>query len=403
MRFSNNLRLAKPTDRWPQSYLNLMTVPEEMEARHVALQSAQQGLEAGKTALANTTAEFLSTYGMSPDSFSTMMNGGATGSSAALDPKAAQSLNDFASQKLSAAAKILPPDDPYLTKAQQTLADPKSTPKDIFGAVASVNRQIGLQKTVTETQNQALAGLPKNQQEAAAQLAAAQNSGDPARIAHAQAVKDSIDKTVQDERKFSAQLQAQNNAANKQAALTNNLTQKGLEDTNKLWTDPQHGFAQTAAQVNATKNVVAQAKNGSELAASLEPAMAVLGVNSFAGVHRISPTEYQAAGPQAGSLYRRLNALLDKAGSGSVPPATLSEINGVMDALLQTKYRASLDSTRQITANAEIPPNRIFVPDPNNFGALTTLDKIPATATPNGSQSSGPDPFAQFGGRRHAQ
>ncbi len=289
--------------------------------------------------------------------------------------------------------------DPIVAGARQIFANQSSTIFQKQQALLAVQRKAGMNADLVKqlTAQAELKGkqntaenLPKNQQEAAIQLANAQQSGDPTRIKLAQANKDAVDKTVEAERTFSSNLQAQNAAVNKQTQFSNTLAQKGIEDTNRLWTDPQHGFAQTRAQVEATKNVVNQAKNGSELAASLEPAMTVLGVNSFAGVHRISPTEYEAAGPQVGSLYRRMNALLDKAGKGAVPQATLSEVNGIMDALVRGKYQASLDSTRQIVNNAGIPTNRIFVPDPNNYGALTTLDKLPAPTTQTGNQPAAP-------------
>jgi len=286
-------------------------------------------------------------------------------------------------------------DDPLVTAARQVLANPASTPVQIRQATLAVQSKAGLSADVVKTltakadlANKQTASLPKNQQEASVQLANAKTSGDPDKIAAALANYNAVTGTVEQERKFSSDLQEANARANKDIAFTNTLAQKGIEDTNKIWTDQQHGFSQTLAQVQATKNVVAQAKNGSQLAASLEPAMTVLGVNSFAGVHRISPTEYEAAGPAVGSLYRRLNAVLDKAGKGAVPSATLSEVNGIMDALIRGKYQTSLSSTQQIVANAGIPTNRIFVPDPNNFGALTTLDKIPATGNQTGPQSA---------------
>jgi hypothetical protein len=373
------LTTAQTNEQLMQSHILLAKLPQELTREDLQTRQTQQGLATGE-------ADFrASHFGMSSTDFNSMMSG--TGTSSAQNVGIMRSQ---VQQNLSAAIQNpqVGANDPYVQQVQKVLADPNATPQQIFQASQSLDRQIGLRKGVTEAQTQQTAGLPKNQQEAAAQLAAAQQSGDPTRIARAQSIKDNIDQTVQQERQFSSNLQAQNNAANKQITMQNTLAQKGIEDTNKLWTDPQHGFASTAAQIGATKNAIAQAKNGSELAASLEPAMVTLGVNSFAGVHRISPTEYEAAGPQVGSLYRRLNAVLDKAGSGKVPQATLSEANGILDALVQTKYQQSVASTRQIAANSGLPSNRLFVPSPNDFGTLTTLDKLDAPTQPQSNKKT---------------
>jgi len=433
-----------------QNYILMGTTPDEMNKSHVASQAASMGLQsqaqdmfdtkgqvpAGWSVDPNTGQVFQGQQqtpanGSAPAAASTPGNAstpnllpgvtpGAPATGTAATGTATPTSGIFVARQnmiLDAAGKELQDakgnDDPLVAAARKIVADPNSTPQQKRQATLAVQNKAGLSADVVKNltakadlelkqATAATAGLPKTQSEAAAQLAAAQKSGDRDQIAKAQAVKDAVDKTVQDERQFSSNLQAQNQAANKQLALQNTVVQKAIEDSNKLWTDPQHGFAQTAAQVNATKNIVAQSKNGSELAASLEPAMVVLGVNSFAGVHRISPTEYEAAGPAVGSLYRRLNALLDKAGKGAVPAATLSEVNGIMDSLLRGKYQSALDSTRQEIQNAPgLSPKTYFVPDPNNYGALTSLDKIPVASL--ATTPTGPDPFAQFGGKRHQQ
>jgi hypothetical protein len=89
---------------------------------------------------------------------------------------------------------------------------------------------------------------------------------------------------------------------NRQVMMSNELQKSGLAQIDRMFTDPQHGYTQFIAQANATKGALADAKDGSEFAASLAPLMTVLGINSFAGVHRINPAEYQAAGPQVGSI-----------------------------------------------------------------------------------------------------
>jgi hypothetical protein len=102
--------------------------------------------------------------------------------------------------------------------------------------------------------------------------------------------------------------------------------------------------------------------------------MTVLGVNSYAGVHRIMPAEYENAGPAMGSAYRRLNALLDKAGSGSVPKETLQETSDLIDSLIQPKFDATLAGSQLIARNAGLDPKHTVVFSKD--GQAATLDDV---------------------------
>lgn len=393
---NQQLAVAGTNQILAQSYLNLLTLPDRIVQEHLQVQQGQQALAAGaqeqearQLAMTAQKAEFTQQYGVSPKVWDALMSGNGTDG---VTPQDVENFKSFIGRKIGAMSQILGANDPTVQQAQKVLGDPNASPADIAQANAAVTQAYGLRQDVLKNQQAATSVLPKNEQEAAAQLADAKSSGDPDRISRAQASYDAIHKSVEDERAFSAKLQQANQEATKNLAFA----QKGADDIDKLWTDPQHGFSQTVAQINATKAAVAQAKNGSELAANLVPLMTALGVSSFAGVHRINDTEINQAGSQVGSLYRRLNAALDKAGSGSVPPETLQEVSSIMDSLAQNKYQSSLASTRQIVANSKIPANLISVPDPNNYNGLVTLDKVAA-----GGAAQGPDPFAQFGGRRH--
>jgi hypothetical protein len=142
-------------------------------------------------------------------------------------------------------------------------------------------------------------------------------------------------------------------AANQRAANQDNQLQKNaIEQLDKVWTDPQHGYTQFLAQANATRSAISSAKNGNELAASLAPLMTVLGVNSFAGVHRINPQEYEAAGPGVGSIYRHINTTLDKAVSGKLNPDTANEMNSLVGQLIEQKYSSLLPASQLIVRNA---------------------------------------------------
>jgi hypothetical protein len=140
------LMVADTNHKLAQNVLLMATLPTDLALSDLRLPAAQASLVAGQAEAAKTQAEFMSQYGMNTQQFNNMVSGNPS----AVDPKAAQNLNDFASQRIAAAGKILRPDDPYLVKAQQVLADTNSAPQDIFGAVSSVNRQLGLQGQVQE-------------------------------------------------------------------------------------------------------------------------------------------------------------------------------------------------------------------------------------------------------------
>jgi hypothetical protein len=380
----NQLTIGATNEALAHSYQMLMTLPTDLTKNDLQVQTGEQNLAKGVLDIQTQTADFMkSNWGLTPAQVS---------GSASVAPSDLSNSKDMLTRSIGGASQILGQNDPAVVAAQQVASNPQPTVQDILKAGSGLSFALQQNKDVQTANNAAAAGLPKNQQEAAAQLAAAQTSGDPTKIAKAQSVYDATTKAVQDERQFSSNLAAQNQAANKQIALQNALAQKGVADINKMWTDPREGFSQVAAQVDATKTILAQAKNGSELAASLQPVLTTLGINSFAGVHRISPAEVQAAGPQVGSLYRRLNSLLEKTTKGAVPPATLSEVGGIMDALIQGKYQTALNSTRQTVKNAGLSEDSIFVPTPNNYGALTALAQIPVTAIPSGAGVTVVDP-----------
>lgn len=159
----------------------------------------------------------------------------------------------------------------------------------------------------------------------------------------------------------------------RQATFAQGLQKNGLEQIDKMFADPQHGYIQFISQAQSTKNTIMQSKNGNELASNLEPLMIALGVTSFAGVHRINQTEVNAAGPHAGSLYRRLNSIIDKAGSGSVPEDTLKEATAIVDGLIDAKHSATVNGANMVVANAGLDPKKTMVMD--RSGTMTTLEK----------------------------
>jgi hypothetical protein len=177
---------------------------------------------------------------------------------------------------------------------------------------------------------------------------------------------------------------------NREAMQANELQKAGLSSLDKMFTDPQHGYSQFLAQANSTKTALSEAKDGNELAASLAPLMTVLGVNSFAGIHRVNPQEIAAAGPGVGSLYRQVNTVLDKAVAGKMNEDTRKEMDSVIDGLISAKHASLIPSAQLVTRNAGLDPSKTSVLDKD--GSVTTLDKVgqpkqPANPTAPGAFS----------------
>jgi hypothetical protein len=168
-------------------------------------------------------------------------------------------------------------------------------------------------------------------------------------------------------------------ALNRQAMQANELQRNGLTQLDKMFTDPQHGYTQFLAQAQSTKNAIADAKDGNELAASLAPLMTVLGINSFAGIHRVNPQEIAAAGPGVGSLYRQVNTVLDKAVSGKMNPDTAKEMGALIDGLIDAKHRSLVPAAQMVARNSGLDPTKTAVMAKD--GSLDTLDNVSKTTT----------------------
>lgn len=164
------------------------------------------------------------------------------------------------------------------------------------------------------------------------------------------------------------------------------FAQQGLIQNDKTWTDPQHGYLQTLSQANLGKAAIKAGADGNGLLTSMEPTMAVLGMNSFAGVHRISPVEAQAAGAPGGWA-ERFTAWADKAATGKLSPQLAKEGNQLFDQLIDAKYQGSLQASAIHAAGYNIPPKNMPVMD--REGNLTTLDKVPKAKAAASSAASG--------------
>jgi hypothetical protein len=156
------------------------------------------------------------------------------------------------------------------------------------------------------------------------------------------------------------------------------FAQQGLKENDKTWTDPQHGYLQTLAQANLGKKAIVAGADGNGLLTSLEPTMAALGVSSFAGVHRVPPTEAAAAGAPGGWA-ERFTAWADKSASGKLSPQLAREGTELFDQLIDSKYQASVQASAMHAKGYNIPPANLPVMD--REGNLTTLDKAPKTSS----------------------
>jgi len=99
-------------------------------------------------------------------------------------------------------------------------------------------------------------------------------------------------------------------------------------------------FSKFLFTANSAKSSIINAKNGDELANSLGPLQTALLVTSANGVHRINTTEVESAGPKVGSLGRRIDAALEKAGRGKLPADTLREMAQLVDLYSKAKHDA---------------------------------------------------------------
>ena len=171
--------------------------------------------------------------------------------------------------------------------------------------------------------------------------------------------------------------QAQENyraTLSRQATMANELQKNGLSQLDKMFTDPQHGYTQFLAQAQSTKNTIASAKNGDQLASSMAPLMTALGVTSFAGIHRINDNEINAAGPQVGSVYRRVNAILDRASSGKLPADTTTEMNSLIDGLIASKHASLVQGAQLVARNNGLDPSKTSIM--GRDGSVDTLQNV---------------------------
>jgi hypothetical protein len=169
------------------------------------------------------------------------------------------------------------------------------------------------------------------------------------------------------------------------ATYQNSMMQHGLNQIDTYTADPQHGYGQFVSQAGAVKSAIQSAKNGNQLAASMEPMMLALGVSSFAGVHRINDTEINRAGPAVGSTFRKLDNLLTQVGTGKPTDAQLNEASSIVDSLTDARHNAYVQGVSAVAANTGLDPNKVMVFDRSgNLAPLSTFQGSSSAPTAGG-------------------
>lgn len=184
---------------------------------------------------------------------------------------------------------------------------------------------------------------------------------------------------------YKSEQMKQASLAQARAMQGNKFGEAGLTANDKLWTDPQHGFAGTLAQIQQTKKSIIAGADGNGLLASLTPTMEVLGIGHAAGISRVPPTEAQAAGAPGGWA-EQWNAWATKAVKGKLTAQLAKEGNELTDILLDGAYKKTLTSSEMIAKSHGIPPEQ--TPAMDREGNLTTLDKVMGTKTKKPDQGA---------------
>lgn len=172
--------------------------------------------------------------------------------------------------------------------------------------------------------------------------------------------------------------------AQTRAIVGNKFADAGVTANEKMWTDPQRGFAGALAQANQTKQSIVAGANGNALLTAMVPTMEVLGINHAAGISRISPQEAQAAGASP-EWATRWNAFATKAATGKLTPELAKEGQQLMDIVVDAAYAKALSSSQFIAKGHGLTPEQTVAMD--RSGKITTLDKVMSGARGGASQA----------------
>jgi hypothetical protein len=174
--------------------------------------------------------------------------------------------------------------------------------------------------------------------------------------------------------------------AQTKAIVGNKFGEAGLTANEKIWTDPQRGFAGALAQANQTKASMVAGANGNALLTAMVPTMEVLGINHAAGISRISPQEAQAAGTSP-EWATRWNAWAQKVTTGKLSPELAKEGQQLMDIVVDAAHTKAVQSSQLISKGHGLTPEQ--TPAMDKEGNVTTLDKVAKPQQAIGGQTAG--------------
>lgn len=166
--------------------------------------------------------------------------------------------------------------------------------------------------------------------------------------------------------------------AQARAMMGNKFGEAGLTNNEKIWTDPQRGYATALAQANQTKDSIKAGADGNGLLTSLAPTMEVLGINHAAGMNRIQPQEAEAA-RVPGEWATRWNAWATKAMTGKLTPELARQGQQLMDVVVDAAYQRSLQSSQLIAKGHGLDYSQ--TPAMTKDGQITTLDQVMGKST----------------------
>lgn len=189
----------------------------------------------------------------------------------------------------------------------------------------------------------------------------------------------SKDQYVQGQENYRASL-------SRQATNQNEVGKAGLAALQKQADD----YGKFVATANAAQSNIAAAKTGDELAASLGPLATALLVTSANGVHRVNTVEMDAAGKDVGSLGRRVDAALAKAGKGTLPAETIAETQQLIQRYSDAKFNSYQNGAAYTQALHKLDPKQTPILNKDgSFGAGAPTAPSSAGSTPSGATHTG--------------
>ena len=357
-----------------QNHIMLAKLPTDLSLANLQLQQAEQNFNI-------QSADFAAQhYFMSLTDYNNMMGEGGAAPAAGTKPSSA--MMSQITQNYQAAAKNpqLGENDPYVQQLKTVLDNPNASPRDL--AIADQNlhnwtqRMAGVTEA-TKSQQGLVGGAPVsgNQDDSALRDQTLSSLNDSKQFNYVDpSTKKELISTLNSKNLSHAELMStiarvqeeQQAGAAKAAALEQSrvnaeaLKQQGLDaatikDTrdrlDDLTSKGTHNWMRSAGIHNNFDTTLTSARNGDEVASQFMKTMGIQDINDVAGLSRISPSEFQAM-DQLGSWPRQIVARIQKAGSGTLPKATLDELARMNNATRDAEYQAYASAAAGIQANS---------------------------------------------------